>query len=987
MREPPDPRFRMPALPKGFLARDRLGAEIASYVETADLVVITARAGAGKSAAVGHALARAPGTAWLNLDRSDTDAGRLVAHLAGALECPPSGGRASASAQSPGERAALLARATRARTLVLDGTERLTGCAESWSVVESLLHHGPPDFRLVLLGRTAVPPALCRVPLSLNTATFPADSFDLTPGEIRALLDALGSPTSDPDDVLERTGGWLTAVRRLGASGVDDLGDLFDHVMAELPSAMSEFLVRTSVLHDVTPRSARSLGLTDIAARFQDLRRYHLPGRLSDDGRRFRCFPVFRDQLRTRFEALPDAIASDLRTRLGRSYLRAGQTEAGVTELMRAGATAEVSALAEAALMTVIDRGDFALAQQWLDALVEERPDSGVVIAAELMLAIAQDDFTRGVSIVDRLEAAGTRDALAASAPRAAAMMAWCYLHQGKPERLTEILALTESESLAEAVGYAAWMISDPGQGTPPVSPPLRDEPSDALILITNYTFGRPDFLQAQPVSEWVRIVSQSGRIAALRAAGRLTDAMREHDEIVTSGRGNLALGVYIGPELLIDAELHERARAAVDEGRALAEATGSVGYRALNAIAAAKFELRLADDPAAARRIINDAAHLIRGREFRLITAGLDTWYGLALLKQNVNLAAAKRLRRAVANMRSGHRELELAIAATYLSEAEWRLGDEAEADRAAEVALRASTSLGSNHQLLRALRDFPDVVARQIDRVPGADSEWHVLGRALLGPHAPVAAASARPRAQLRLHDFGAAALEVDGRQVTPRIAKAYELVALLSTRPHLTIDRLDAISTLFPEHPTRTAATYLRQACHHVRRVLNDPSTFQVEGGHIRFAPDVVLQADSVDFESGLTEANYLAGPERVDTIAEVLALIQRGTYLARVETPWVLQRRQRLADGATALKFDAAELCFSLGRLNDADNYCQAALGDDPYRESAWRLRMKIANALGDEMGVLHAFRQCSEALTELGTDPAASTHDLLARLRR
>jgi two-component SAPR family response regulator len=245
----------------------------------------------------------------------------------------------------------------------------------------------------------------------------------------------------------------------------------------------------------------------------------------------------------------------------------------------------------------------------------------------------------------------------------------------------------------------------------------------------------------------------------------------------------------------------------------------------------------------------------------------------------------------------------------------------------------------------------------------------------------------ASVRPRAQVRLHDFGAPALEVDGHQVAPRISKAYELVAVLSTKPHGTIDRLDALSTLFAEHPTRTAATYLRQTCHHLRQILPDPGALHVEDGRIRFAPDVLVRADSIQFESSLTEASYLGGPERVDAIAEILALIQRGPYLARIETPWVVQRRQRLADQAAALRFDAAELCFSLGRLNDADRYCQAALTDDRYQESAWRLRMRISNALGDERGVLHAYRQCAEALTELGTEPAASTRDLLARLRR
>jgi hypothetical protein len=44
-------------------------------------------------------------------------------------------------------------------------------------------------------------------------------------------------------------------------------------------------------------------------------------------------------------------------------------------------------------------------------------------------------------------------------------------------------------------------------------------------------------------------------------------------------------------------------------------------------------------------------------------------------------------------------------------------------------------------------------------------------------------------------------------------------------------------------------------------------------------------------------------------------------------------------------------------------------------------------MEIKGAMGDGAGVLRAYRQCSEALAEIDAEPAQSTRDLLARLRR
>lgn len=53
----------------------------------------------------------------------------------------------------------------------------------------------------------------------------------------------------------------------------------------------------------------------------------------------------------------------------------------------------------------------------------------------------------------------------------------------------------------------------------------------------------------------------------------------------------------------------------------------------------------------------------------------------------------------------------------------------------------------------------------------------------------------------------------------------------------------------------------------------------------------------------------------------------------------------------------------------------------------YREGAWRLSMSIANARGDDDGVLARFRRCENALADIGLSPAPATRQLLNRLRR
>jgi hypothetical protein len=58
-----------------------------------------------------------------------------------------------------------------------------------------------------------------------------------------------------------------------------------------------------------------------------------------------------------------------------------------------------------------------------------------------------------------------------------------------------------------------------------------------------------------------------------------------------------------------------------------------------------------------------------------------------------------------------------------------------------------------------------------------------------------------------------------------------------------------------------------------------------------------------------------------------------------------------------------------------------------LGAEPYREAAYRLRMRLAAALGDDHGVLRAFQGCERALAAVGAAPTQTTRGLLDQLRR
>jgi len=309
---------------------------------------------------------------------------------------------------------------------------------------------------------------------------------------------------------------------------------------------------------------------------------------------------------------------------------------------------------------------------------------------------------------------------------------------------------------------------------------------------------------------------------------------------------------------------------------------------------------------------------------------------------------------------------------------------GNEQAADRAADAAFDTARRLGSNHLLLQALADFPAVVSRRIDAAPDTDSPSHELGRALL---AQGVAVDARVHASVRILEFGRAAIVVNGEEVRPRIAKAYELLAYLVTRAPRRAEREDLLDARFDGRSDESTRAYLRQAVHWLRRVLPGPEALVVERGTVRLSDDLVIMGESNRFEAALAEAARLQRDDRLAATLDALAIYDQGDYLPSARSGWADDRRQRLAELATDACSEAADPALAAGRYDDAKRLAQEVLHTQPFRETASRLTMRISHALGDDDGVIRAYHACGRALGEVGTRPSPSTDQLLERLRR
>jgi DNA-binding SARP family transcriptional activator len=994
-------KLAVPALPERRVERPRLERSLATLIERHPVVLVSATAGAGKTTAVAGAvrLVERP-VAWLTLDRTDAAPGRLLTYLEAAVArpLPRVGGvarRALAAGIAHAEAAGLLAEAIGDApvVVVLDELERLGEGSEPWWVLEAFVRYAPRRTRLVLVSRRAIPTAVdALVPRNGTVVAVGEHELAFTTAEAADALEALGEPGIDAGAAVQATGGWVTGVlfeawrsagHVAGAGGEADPlhGYLASHILGQLEPADREFLITTSLLDEVSAARAEALGQADAAQRLAALHAARLPLVWRSDGRAFRCHPRLGEYLLERLERRGADEVRALRLAHGRLLAREGHDEEATEALLRAGAPAEALESAERALLPVIERLDFAVADRWLDALAHVAPlGPSAFTVGELMLAIGEHDFRRGGRFADQLAALGERDEVARSGV-AGPLMAWLYAGLGRVDDARQVLALAEPGPAVAAMRYAL-SIMEPGP--PPERPELTGTPLDAVIVAGDYFHGRLAGLVEERSSRWIEEIAGASRIGALRVAGRTQRALELYEAVRARRTVPFGLDSTVGPEVLIDAGRREEARAAIARGRQVGRESGALTFKMYPAVLEAKLALRLDGDPAAARAALDPLERQRAAHPYPTIFEPLDTWYGLALLLQSEDAAALERLRRAVEDMRVGDRMLELPTAAVYLAEAEWRAGDEEAADRAADLALEAAGRLGSNHVLLQALADFPAVVSRRIDAEPGADSPWHELGRALL---VQGVAMEAPVPASVELVEFGRSAIVVNGEDVRPRIAKTYELLAYLLTRAPPTAERDELLNALFDGRNDESTRAYLRQAVRWLRHVLPDADALVVERGTVRLSGDMAITSESTRFEAELAEAARLREDERFAATRDALAAYDRGEYLPGARSAWVDDRRRRLAQLAADARYEAAGLAFAAERYEEADRLCAQVLEVEPFREAAWRLTMRIANALGHDDAVIRAYHGCERALAQVGAAPSPSTRALLERLRR
>lgn len=985
-----------PVPPERLVPRPRLIDELSLLIAGHRVVEIAATAGSGKTTTVATAASSldAP-VAWLTLDDTDAAPGRLLSYLEATVgRVVPRLGKPAAEAMGSGlthpEAASILAQAIGERRLilVLDEVERLATSPDAQRVLSNLIRYAGPNLRFILIGRRRIHlDALSRIGLG-EVGRLDERMLAFTAEEAEAALRMHGAEEVDAGSVVVSVGGWVAGVlfeawrshdHVAGSGGEQDplAGYLAAQILAELEDEERELLVLTSVLDEVDRRSAEGLGVANAGEILRRLREAHLPATWRNEGTVMRCHPRFREHLLGQLEErVPEQVAA-VRSKHADLLRKAGRHEEAIDEFFALGREADAAAIAGPAFEVVIARQDLEVAERWLRMFEEtgfgRHP---AMLAAQLSISTAVEEFGRGVEAADRLRALSAAGELPQLDPEQKALAAWCYWHVGRLDDARTLLGDTPETGLGEAIRYLFSLVDDE---PPERLPAATGGPLDALVLRIAYVRGRLREVRDAPVSVWTPAATE--RAAALRALGEL----RRTEELLESPPthlSNLRFEGTVATELLIDLGDEQGARQALARGRDRVSRSGSFVFQVVLRLLEAKLELRLNRDPTTALVILEDAAGVGPLREYGYLAEQFDLWQGFARLLQERDADACRLLEASFQRMRRADRILELPTAAVYLSEANWRLGEEAEADAAAAAGLAAADRVGSRHLLLAALRDFPGVLGRQLDAEAPVDGPWHEISRSL----ASVRHAHSKASARVLLQDFGPPSLLVDGSERRARLAKSYALLAYLIESGGRA-RRGALLTALFDSHSLDSAGAYLRQVVHGLRQLLPSGIEIVSTSDGLQLDQPAAFAAASGSTQAELEYAAMLTGADRITATERALHSYQRGAYLEGVECAWVNERRLSLEALKTDAQIAMAVAAFEESRFELAERTLREVTKQDPILEQPWRLLMRVAAARGSEAGLLQAFRGCEEAMREAGLEPSEETRRLLTALRR
>jgi len=386
-------KLRPPGARVRSVERRALLEELAAAPEP--LVLMCAPAGAGKTTAL-RQWTESDGrpTAWVQLDPSDDDPVVLLIYLAralGAVTHVDRGVEEALGLAAPPVRERVLPMLADALAaappfvLVLDDAH-LLGSGKCWDVVAFVLRNLPPGAQMALGTRADPPLPLARLRASGELAELRGRQLALDRAEVAELVRLHGCEADEAavDALLSVTEGWATGLHlaclaaggrpleewlpRIRGERREIAAYLTSEVLDGQPADVKDFLLKTSVLTELTPALCKLVAGRDDAGELLSLiaRQELFVVPLGDDRHQYRYHQLFAEMLEAELEAQRPGERDELHRRVAGWYAEHDDPDAEVRHLLAAGEIAAAGDVVAAAWPGLWGRGQAETVRRWL---------------------------------------------------------------------------------------------------------------------------------------------------------------------------------------------------------------------------------------------------------------------------------------------------------------------------------------------------------------------------------------------------------------------------------------------------------------------------------------------------------------------------------------------------------------------------------------------------------------------------------------------
>jgi len=875
------------------------------------------------------------------------------------------------------------------------------------------------------------------------------------PQEIQALLVQNRNQRISDDEarkMIEKTEGWITGLQftGTGASSGDlikpvsntgiGLSDfLGQQVLDRQPPALRDFLLRTSLLEEfdaslcqavLAPSYPEPQNWQNLISAVVQNNLFALP--VGADGKWLRYHHLFRDFLRTRFEAEHPEEVKPILHRMGQAYEDLGEWEKAHFILKNLNDNQILAEMIEHASMPMLQRAMLTL-ESWLNdlppSLSRTRPG---LLSIRGVITYMKGDLREGLILLNQAEQGFRQDekntsGLALTMVRRATAYRFLGDYAASLQDAEDVIKLTEARDdlqmlYAEALRVKGLALYQLGQ--------VRQ--SVEILEHSFALFVRMNHVESIPV-----LLMETGMV--YNTIGNYEQAGSAYEKALNIWRldGNLSWQANLLNNLGVLRHFqgeYEKAALAFEEGLVCAQRCGYTRLEAFIAIGLGDLYAELEDFSIAQSnyRHAEEVAHGMDNRFilFYLIMAQVN----LALLQKKVE-DAHKQIKNAVVKVEANGSIyekglLKLGLGRLYLLEGDpsKAAGELEEADhcftedghklegdsshiwlaaayyqaknyRAARQMIKgvlgtrgqvADSALVTVHQArewLDGLQKDPEIgrvmgdlltrAGRLSNKMPAIRRQLHRLAHVV-----------EIPNAHLIIHTLGQTSVSVGGKLLTlsdwqTQSVRDLFFYFLMSHKP-LTKEQVGDI--LWPEvsDPQKLKLRFKNEVYRLRRAVGQDVIAY--EDIYYRFNRSLDFEYDVEAFESFLARARLTTNlAEQTEFYQKAVDLVH-GPFLKDVYADWARFERERLGQTYLSALLTLAELFQKQAQPEQALATCQRALDYDVTFEAAYSLTMQIYHRMGDRASVMRIYQTCEQTMQrQLGLPPTKETKELYHRL--